>query len=216
MTDSGDGHDDIHDYLSRIASPIPDLTEVLSLLSAPLHALFLLPRNYEKYNTHPFKIAPENRDVAKRLPAIHSALLTHVLPVWYEQLVKDKHDVLVVQLFAPEPGLHYAGVVALAAYSSLTSHPLQDFCMPIMETLVKRYPIDVVYHLIFGKFSAIDSRKQVGTWEEFVRCAASLPTKVSNWAGRGDGRAVPKVLEIGNYFRGMCVQAEELVVSTGA
>ena len=215
MTDTNDDLDDIRAYLTRITSPVQGLDEVLSLLCAPLHALSLLPRTYEKYNTNPFRGAEvHSKNVSKRLPSIHSAFITHILPVWYENLVEEGHESLVLLLFSPNPSASpYAGVVALTAWTSLTSHHLQEFSIRILSSLAKRCPIDQVYRVIFNRTSTLDPRKRIGAWEEFIRCVSSLPSKVSNWAGEDQSRDVPEYLEAGYYYQSMCTQTVGLVAS---
>lgn len=218
MTDLEDDQDDIRTYLARLANPIPELADVISLLCAPLQVLDLLPRNYRNTSTTSFRRAPDRwKDVVKRLPAVHSAFISHVLPVWYEYLVKDRHHhQLVLQLFAPDSNhSQHSGIVAVTAYSSLISHPIQLFSIQTLAVLVKRYPIDNIYDIILGPTSSIEPRKQIAAWEECVRCIAALPAKVSNWMGTSSNGTVPREVETVYYQQELCRRTEHLITYIG-
>jgi hypothetical protein len=136
--------------------------------------------------------------------------------VWYPQLVEERHNDILLQLFAPEPvQSQYAGIVGLTAFTSLSSHPIRDFSVDLLSVLIKRYPVEVVYRLTSGKTSVVEYRMQTTTWEEYIRCIFSVPTKVSNWSSQHDGTSIPKDLEMGYFFKKLCVESEGLIAAIG-
>ncbi|KAI0318340.1 telomere length regulation protein-domain-containing protein [Amylostereum chailletii] len=200
----------VRNVISRLQSPVPDLSTLLGLLAGPLDALSLLPPIYRKYNTDPLLHASIN--IPRHLPALQRALLEHVAPTWGSTLVNENLMPLVQQYFVPDAFSYahpVAGQVSLYAYSVILSLPLRDYSVNLLARLTTAYPIDRLHTAIFGNKNSTVGQTTIA-WEDAVRYVISVPVKVANALA---GHAVPAELEQGAYFRNLCMRCEVLLAS---
>ncbi|KAH9946325.1 uncharacterized protein BXZ73DRAFT_86467 [Epithele typhae] len=186
----------VRDTIARFQTPSRPPT-LLALLAAPLGAIGLLPPRFRQHNTSP--IATGNFNVPR-----------HISP----ELTKNHSYELVEQFFCPDlmsfanPA---AGHIALYAYSTILSTPLNDYSVRLLAKLCKSYPIDVLHGIAYPDIGgpAPAGRHSV-TWEDCVRNAIAVPAKVANYMGdRGD---CPPELEHGQYFNDMSVRTERIIL----
>ncbi|KAI0816063.1 hypothetical protein BC628DRAFT_1150836, partial [Trametes gibbosa] len=205
----------IREVISRLQSPIPDLPTLLSLLTAPLASIGLLPPRFRVHDISP--LPPHAFDVARHAPLLQRALLEHVIPTWEPALTKEDAYELVEQYFSPD-SMSFASPaakqVALCAYSTIVSTALQDYAVRILAKLVKAYPVDVLYISQFSGASSAAHVRHAINWEDHVRNVVAVPTKVANFMG--ERRATPSSLEYGPYFADVSVRIERLVYTSRA
>ncbi|KAI3610448.1 telomeric dna binding protein [Moniliophthora roreri] len=178
----------IRNVVSQLNQPIPSTDVLLSLLTAPLAALHILPSQYAQYNANP--IPSETISVEKHLPQIQKAILEHILPTW-------SHDSHVNDL----SGLYfYSQSTALYAYEMLLSVPFTSHSVGLLTRLATEYSLDQLHSLCKGEFE----------WEECIRNVLTVPTKVANWCFTS-GQEIPKQLQIGVHFERACLSCEKLI-----
>ncbi|KAI0060825.1 hypothetical protein BV25DRAFT_1806725 [Artomyces pyxidatus] len=192
---------------------VSDLPTLLSLISAPLDCLGLLPPPYKHYNT--VLLAKEAFNTRRHLPLLQRAVLEHVLPTWEPTLSERGLLVLVEQYFVPDAfsyAIPSAGEVAIYAYSTVLSLALTTYSIGILARLSKSYPIDRIHTSVFSGTSKGSLPGQTTlAWEDAVKSVVSVPAKVANaLAGKGD---LPEGLEQGAYFQNLCLRTEILVAS---
>ncbi|KAL7283187.1 hypothetical protein ACG7TL_002613 [Trametes sanguinea] len=189
----------IQEVISRLQSPIPDLPTLLALLTAPLASIGLLPPRFTGYNTSP--ISHEALQVPRHAPLLQRALLENVLPTWEAVLIQEHAYELIEQYFCPD-AISFASPsarqLALYAYSTILSTAMQDYSLRLLAKLVKGYPIDVLYGILFSQSSDGSLGRHSITWEDCVRDVVAIPAKAANFSG--ERRDLPAVLEHGPYF----------------
>lgn len=200
----------IRDVIDRLQRPIPDLSNLLALLSSPLDCLGLLPPQFRGYNTEPL---PDGAVIiAKHIPAIQRALLEHVVPTW-DAVLEEQHAMLLLkQYFCPDSFSYTsqaAGDVVLLAYSTILSQPLTEFAIKMLARLATEYPLDRLHVAVFGTKRDQGSRRMVA-WEDCVRNVTVVPGKVANALA---GKEAPSGLEHGAYFNSLCARCEHLIAS---
>jgi len=206
-----------HQLLSAIQTPTPitDLTTLLTLLSAPLDALALLPPRYRHLLSENNTSLPDfNRNLIKYIPQIQHALLTNILPTWDTLLQENQASLLVEQYFCPDVIYNIRPVAAefaLCGYATLVSSALlPGQALILLERLVREYPLDRLFFSVFrDHVGEVEKVKKGVQWEDCVRNLCMIPAKVANaFAGKA-----PTVLENAVYFNGLSVRTEELIFS---
>ncbi|EKM82953.1 hypothetical protein AGABI1DRAFT_69024 [Agaricus bisporus var. burnettii JB137-S8] len=206
-----DIHDEAKDTITQLQHPIRDLQTLLSLLTAPLDALGILPPQFHKYNTHPL---PSNSiTIRKHVSLIQRALLEHVLPTWDVVLQDNKPDALhlITQYFCPDPfvsSLSVSGELALKAYETILTSQIGSHAINLLEHLAHQYPVDSLWTVIFSQSQ--DSAVKNVLWEDCVRDVVSVPAKVANAMAERSSE-IPLNLENGTYINGVCRRVEVLV-----
>ncbi|KAF8163004.1 telomeric DNA binding protein [Crassisporium funariophilum] len=208
---SQDSRAQIHQLLEDLRTPIPNVPTLLTLLSAPLSALNLLPPQFIPYNTRP--LPPHTLSIPKHIPQIQRVLLSHIAPTWDSVLAENHASSLLTQYFVPEafanPSIA-AGEVARAAYATLVSEaPMGRWAMGVLGRLAGEYPVDRMFRAVFA--GGGDGVVRGRGWEDCVRDLCMVPAKVANALGGGEG--VVGGLENGVYFDRMSVRCEELIWS---
>ena len=201
----------IRDTISRLQSPIPDLATLLRLLAAPLASIGLLPPRFRQYDISP--VSSAGFDVPRHISPLQRALLEHIIPTWEPSLLQEGRYELVEQYFCPDImsfASPAAGQVALYAYTTILSMPLNDHSVRLLAKLCKAYPIDVLHAVLYPGVgaSSVIGRHSV-SWEDCVRNIVAVPAKVANYTG---GRSdTPPALEQGTYFNNVSVRTESLI-----
>ncbi|KAH9901137.1 telomeric DNA binding protein [Cubamyces lactineus] len=200
----------IRETISRLQSPISDLQTLLPLLATPLASIGLLPPRFRKYEDS--SISPGVFDIPRYAPLYQRALLEHVLPAWERMLLQENAYTLIEQYFCPD-AMSFASPsarqIALYAYSTILSTPLQDYSVRLLAKLVKGYPIDVLHAILFSSSNTVPSGRHSISWEDCVRNVIAVPAKVANYMG--ERRDVPSVLEHGPYLTDVSIRTEHLV-----
>jgi telomere length regulation protein len=211
--DSADSRHQIHEFISKLHSPIADFQTLLILLSAPLSSLDLLPPPYHHLLSSTslgLETLSLNLIPRKHIPQIQRALLTNILPTWYPILQENNALELVEQYFCPNVisnARPIAGEIALLAYATLVSSAsLTEQAITLLEKLVVQYPIDRLFHAIFEGDKVVTRILQ---WEDCVRDLCTIPIKVANVFGG----QVPVLLENAVYFNNLSLKTETLVFS---
>ncbi|KAI5120573.1 hypothetical protein M0805_002523 [Coniferiporia weirii] len=204
----------IREAITRLQSPISDLTTLLPLLSAPLDAIGLLPPAFRRYNTQdlPFE-SKEHFQIIKHIPPIQTALLVNILPTWESPLRENKLEPIIYQYFCPDSffsATQSAREVALLTYAALLSSPLNQFSVGVLQLLSRQYPLDRLHSAIFSKGSSIAPQKRTNAWEDLARDLVSVPVKVANQLGTND---VPQGLRHLEYYNALCIRFESLISS---
>ena len=202
----------VSEAITRLQSPISDLPTLLSILCASLSAMGLLPPSFIKHNTAPF--AQNTFIIQKHLSPIQHALLTVVAPAWLPTLSEQHLEPLLLAHFAPDAILSSSPAAlytALGGYSTVLSTPLSAFSLTVLAVLAHTYPIDRLHAAIFSRDSLVPSHKRTQAWEDAVRDAASVPSRVANHARTG---FIPPELEPGTYYTTFCKRIVSLVASS--
>jgi len=198
----------IQEIIDQLQTPIPDFATLLSLLTAPLDALSLLPPQFLKHNKHP--LPPKNLNVKKYIPQFQHALLVHVQPTWEAVFEEHKAMILLEQYFCPD-GIHNvssaAGEIALLGYSTLVSTRITAWSIRLLARLVVEYPVDRLHNALFSRKDLDKATREVG-WEDCVKNICMVPGKVANALS---GRDIPLVLENAAYFNNLCARFEVLI-----
>jgi len=198
---------DIRQLVHDLQQPLPNLPALLARLSAPLDAIGLLPPRFRSHNVNP--IPSTSIKISIHIPAIQKALVEQVLPSWDVILEENESISLADQYFCPDlfsSASLAAGQVALNAYSTLMTLPLNKHSLRLLCRLSKEYPIDRLHKCIF---SGVDDAKKNLQWEDCVQVVVSVPAKVANYiAGNGE---IPTPLEHKSYFNGLCIRCETLI-----
>ncbi|KIK59730.1 hypothetical protein GYMLUDRAFT_44166 [Collybiopsis luxurians FD-317 M1] len=200
---------EVRQVIHQLQHPISDYSTLLSLLSAPLHSLSLLPPIFTQYNLSP--LPSGSIRTAVHVPLLQRALLEHVLPTWDSGL-KDNHNLsLLDQYFCPDSftfASPAAGDVALLAYSTILSLPFTDHSLRLLTRLSREYPIDRLHTSIFSQKDSVVKLNR--TWEDCVQNVVSVPAKVGNYCGTRK-LETPPLLEHGTYFNNLSVRCEHLI-----
>ncbi len=222
-----DNQDQIKEIITQLQRTIENVQALLSLLTAPLDSLGILPPQFRKYNTNP--LAPHSVNVLKHIPPIQTALLEHILPTWDTVLRGHKPNAthLVKQYFCPDSfvnALPVSGDLALKGYETILTGKLSPEGIKLLESITKDYPIDRLWTAVFGgTISTLrtnsaqkdrDPAVRSLMWEDCVRDIVSIPAKVANAIGsHGDGRKldIPTLLENGLFLNEVCTRVEVLV-----
>ncbi|KAK7043631.1 telomere binding protein [Paramarasmius palmivorus] len=177
----------IRDVISQLNQPISSLDSLLSLLTAPLAALHLLPAQYACYNINPVEHIDQ-----KHVTQIQKALIEHILPTWDQ----EEHVLELVDLYFLSPP------TASHAYATLLSIPFTSYSIRFLARLADQYPLDRLSQ----------HRTKEWEWEECIRNLLAVPTKVANWcfAQKVD---IPSQLEFGPYFGQVCLSCERLIAN---
>ena len=202
----------IRETISRLQQPVPDQSELLALLCAPLSAVRLLPPVYHKYNTRPYT-NPNDAKLFKSIPGLQSALLETVIPAWFDNLKEHKLESILFQYFCPDvffSASDAAVLITVFAYSSLMDLPLGDFSLEALTRLSRLYPIDRLHSVVFSRPTIIPVHTKQTIWEDLIRSLISVPAKVANARGLQD---VPEDLLPRQYYSRLCTRLEELVAS---
>ncbi|KAF4603911.1 telomere binding protein [Pleurotus pulmonarius] len=216
------GLDQVRDIIQRLQAPVPDLPTVLALLSAPLAALGLLPPRFRGHNQNAL---PEGAfKLGRHIPSIQEAILLKIVPTWEQVLQENDALLLADQYFCPDSfwcATDEAGHVALLAYSTLLSTPLNAYSLRLLTRLTREYPIDRLFQAVFvlkGSKSALSTheyQKRSIQWEDCVQNIISVPAKAAN-AALASKIAVPELLEHGAYLNNLCIRCEQLIYSLSA
>ncbi|KAI0035955.1 telomere length regulation protein-domain-containing protein [Vararia minispora EC-137] len=204
--DQLDASSQIQDLINRLRSPIPDLPTLLSLLTAPLDCLSILPPRFHQYKA--ITLPPDAFRTSRHVPLIQRALLEHVTPAWKPALDEANMMALVDQYFVPDAFMNAtpsAGQVSMHAYSTLLSLPFNDYSLSLLTRLSTSYPVDRLYTSIYGTGSSVRAGY---LWEDAIRNVLSVPAKVANAL---EGRNIPPELEQGQYFRNLSIRTEILL-----
>ncbi|KAI0336269.1 telomeric DNA binding protein [Cubamyces sp. BRFM 1775] len=200
----------IREVISRLQSPISDLQTLLSLLATPLASIGLLPPRFRNYEDS--SIPPGAFNIPRHAPPLQRALLEHVLPTWERVLVQENAYTLIEQYFCPD-AMSFASPsarqIALYAYSTILSTPLQDYSVHLLAKLVKGYPIDVLHSILLPHSSQVPSGRHSISWEDCVRNVVAVPAKVANYMG--ERRDIPPMLEHGPYYTDVSIRMEHLI-----
>ncbi|EIW85236.1 hypothetical protein CONPUDRAFT_98109 [Coniophora puteana RWD-64-598 SS2] len=202
----------IKDVINRLQEPVPDLPTLLDLLCGPLDALHLLPPPFRIYCVH--AISNDVPAVVKHLPALQRAILQVVFPTWDQVLLDENAVLLAMQYFCPDAfffALDTAGAVALHAFSTILSCPIDKFSVRILSRLAKEYPIDRLHAAVFAKPGAScgPSRYSID-WDDCLKNYFAIPSKVANAL---EGHGLPQELEFTTYMIQACVRTEVLIYS---
>lgn len=215
VMDAAKAQNQIHEFISKLQSPITEFQNLLCLLSAPLHTLGLLPPRYHQLPSGTSSVQKSsslNFVPRKHLPQIQRVLLTIILPTWYPILQENDALQLVEQYFCPDAIYNtrpISGEIALLAYASLVSSTsLTKQALDLLQKLVVQYPVDRLFHAVFDGENDNTVRRSV-RWEDCVRDLCAIPAKVANVFGG----QVPKSLENAVYFNALSVRTEILIFS---
>jgi telomere length regulation protein len=212
MTSAEDASSPIREVIRRLQSPVPDISELLTLLSTPLDSLGLLPPQYRKYNTRPLP-ATQGINISRHVPIIQQTLLEHIYPNWESSLAELKALPLLEQYFCPDVFSFASPVSAnlvLLAYSTILSFALTEISIRLLVRLTDEYPVDRLHPSIFASSDDLAHPKQTLNWEEYIKNICSVPAKVANALGPR-GSVVPSTLEHGTYFSRFSRRCECLI-----
>ncbi|KAF5365587.1 hypothetical protein D9758_003192 [Tetrapyrgos nigripes] len=199
---------DIRQCVHDLQQPITEFSTLLSLLSAPLDAIGLLQPQFRIHNVNPI----QSFKVITHVSSIQKALIEHILPTWEAVLEENNSIGLSYQYFCPDlfsSATSAAGQVALLAYSTLTSLPLNKHSLYLLSRLSKEYPINRIHAVIFTGSDSVAKRNL--DWEDCVQIVMSVPTKVANSIARNG--EIPPSLEYKSYFDQIFVHCETLIWS---
>lgn len=190
--------DDVKQILDTLQSPISDLETLLISLARPLESIGLLQTQFQRYALQ--KLPKGAFNIPKHLPVIQRALLQSILPSWENTLHEGDALKIADQFFCPIPStLQNAVRVALEAYTTILSTPFDTLSVRYLSQLTRSYPIQTLFDYVFDSNPPNTAAIR---WEDCVRAAISVPTKVANFCGRG--HPVPENLQYGTYITNLC------------
>lgn len=204
----------IQNILEQLRAQVSDLQTLLSLLSAPLDSLGLLPPQFRRHNVQP--ITPGILNIKKHIPQLQRILLQNIVPTWDTRLAENNATLLLDQYFCPDNfsnALPAAGEVAILAYSTLVSSQMTEYSLRSLERLSVEYPVDRLHTATFTHID-FDKDARDAEWEDCVRDLCMVPAKVSN--SLGATRALPLRLENGVYFNNLSARCEQLIFTLSA
>jgi telomere length regulation protein len=205
----GNEDDAAREIIERLKRPIEDVDTLLHLLFVPLQALGILPVQYQHYVKT--SLRSESFVIAKHVPLIQVALLQHVLPSWETELARSSLLSVIDLWFCPEilPLREVYGEIALHAYTSLLSTPLDAPSIRYFARLRELYPAERIHDVVFHR-SAIDDARRQRDWEDHLQILTTGPAKIAN-ASATRKLTVPSSLDHGPYFDSLCVSLEKLI-----
>lgn len=202
----------MHRIISQLNADVADRSTLLALLAAPLESLQLLAPQYRQLNNSGIVLMQSN--VLKNISSIQKIILEKIAPTWLHELQLNTQHLLLDQYFCPDSfafASPNARRVALDAYSTLLSLPLNEYSIYLLNRLIREYPIDRLYSLIFSGHSGYSSVKAMTVWEDCVQNLVSIPAKVANsLAGK---HKLPESLEHGLFFNRLSLRVASLVDS---
>lgn len=217
MSEDHESHsiESIKDLTLQLQNPISDLPHLLSLLVIPLESMGLLPPAYRSYLKNNEKSNFKKCfQLYKHLPLIQSAILNQIIPTWTSVFQEQRLDQLLIQYFSPEDtslsAKETSGEVALCAYSTLLSCPLQSFTVNILQKLVDKFPINRIFSVIYSRSSGIALHRRPIIWEDTVRVILSIPSKIANF---NKNVSTSEVLEYDYFFSKICLRLESIISS---
>jgi telomere length regulation protein len=207
---SENNNDNVREIVGQLRSgKVKELDVLLSLLSAPLEALGLLPPDGKQYVSSANRLAPGTVIVARHIPSLQLAIAEHILPIWEHELAAQDRLHVIDTYFTS------TGEVALHAYATLLSLPVTSPTLRLLCGLVDRYPIDKLHTTIFVGFG-LDAPRRTRAWEDTIRTLTAIPGKVANAAASGSIPSIPPVFEQGPFYERVCVATEALSASLSA
>ncbi|KAJ4001371.1 telomere length regulation protein-domain-containing protein [Lentinula boryana] len=203
---------EVRNLIHNLQHPVSDFSTLLSLITAPLDCLSLLPPNIRRYNVNPLPSSSVRTSV--HIPLLQRALLQHILPIWDSELKEQESLSVLDQYFCPDLFLSassVAGDIAVIAYATIISLPFTDHSIRLLTRLSKEYPLDRLHSSIFSrKDSSIKLNQE---WEDCIQNVVAVPAKVGNYCGTRN-LAVPASLEHGKYFNNLSVRCEALILTS--
>lgn len=198
----------LQDVIERLGTPVTDIHELLPLLCVPLNSIGHLPPQYRRFAT--LTLSNNAGPVTKVFPVLQHILLEKILPVWGNVFEEEGCTPLVQQYFCPDACVNAtlaAGDVALCAYPSILSHPLNQYSVDLLLKLAREYPIDRLY----GAITTIpDMARRSVAWDECLRDVFAIPSKVANALS---GRDIPSQLGMPDYIDDLCLRCDALLHS---
>lgn len=197
--------DDVKQILDSLQSPIPDLETLLNLLARPLDSIGLLQTRFQKYVSE--KLPKGSFSIPKHLPVIQRALLQNILPSWDDALHEENALDIAGGFLCPMPSSSQNAILtALEAYTTILSTPFNTFSIRYLSELTRSYHIQLLFDGVFDSNSPDIASIR---WEDCVRAAISLPTKVANFCGYE--HSVPGNLQYDTYVSNLCSHTEEII-----
>lgn len=200
--------------LSKLSQPITDVDDLVETLKAPLDALGISPPLQKPLVS---ELQPERRSTApspqtiRLVASIQNAILTNVVPSWDTPLHEQGHDFalnIIEQYFCPRlspqsttvskaaPSSSTTYEIALSAYSVLlaSTDKMPLFSLRILSRLLEEFSVESMYTCLFlgadGTRKGDDEARRMLDWEQFVKVAGSLASRVAN-ATEGKQEGVP-------------------------
>ena len=200
---------DARDILRNLRAPIADVDALLALLGPPLNAFGLVPRGTRL----PIHGASFDRTaIASIFPELQRAVLVDIAPVWQSALRGAGYDQLLDQFFCPVAvaARGHGECVAVLAYSTLLSNPLDTWGLAMLEQVCNAYSLSDLYWGVFSGPLWTTISQQTLTWEDLVRFIPTVPARVANALG---GKNCPPALEYTPFNRRLCLEFHDLVDS---
>lgn len=197
--------------LSRLSQPITDVDDLVDTLKIPLDALGIPPPSQKSLIFEPQlerKQSLPSSQAIRLVASIQHAILTNVVPSWDVPLREQRYDFalsLIEQYFCPgsstpsalEPKSTFSNTsfeLALSAYSVLLvgTESMSSFSLRVLSRLLTEFPADSIYAYLLlrkdGSSRTEDEGRRLLDWEQFVKIAGSLDSRVANATqGRDDG-----------------------------
>ncbi|KAJ3844507.1 telomere length regulation protein-domain-containing protein [Lentinula raphanica] len=209
MDVSSSHESEVRRLIDNLQHPVSDYATLLSLITAPLDCLSLLPPRFRQYNVNPLPSGSIRTSV--HIPLFQRVLLQHIFPTWDSEIQQQDDLSVLDQYFCPDIFLSassVAGEIATLAYGTILSLLFTDHSMRLLARLSKEYPIDRLHHYIFSRQDSPIKLNQV--WEDCIQNVVAVPAKVGNYCG-SKKLEVPSSLRHGRYFNDLSVRCEVLV-----
>ncbi|KAJ4488144.1 telomere length regulation protein-domain-containing protein [Lentinula aciculospora] len=203
---------EVRNLINAIQHPVSDISTLLSLITAPLDCLRILPPIFRRYNVNPLPSGSIKTSV--HIPLLQRALLQHVLANWGLELEKQGNLSLLDQYFCPDLfsfASTVAGDVAVLAFATILSLPFTDHSIRLLARLSKEYPVDRLHSSIFSQKGS--SVKLDQKWEDCIQNVVAVPAKVGNYCGTRN-LDVPVFLRHGDYFNNLSLRCESLIYAS--
>ncbi|KAG9079914.1 telomere binding protein, partial [Ceratobasidium sp. 370] len=192
----------IHDVISQLRQPVSSLELLEDILHAPLVSLRISSKS-----TGSLRLAtpPSTRQLA----TLQTTILAHVYPTWGDQTrLSDSYFV------PPKSGLNGPAsegtrALVLGSLMVLSTPPLSNFAVLLLEKLVRTYSLDEI-----SDIAAIEEKEGHIIWDRMLSVWMSIPGKVANalfGSGTSKGQDVPDALSFEEFGTQTCLASERIV-----
>ena len=220
---SSDASSALKELRDALRGTIPDTDSFVFLLSAALQSVHL----------HPTSIPPSSIDsealkaLRRFLPIVQSLLISNAIPTFLPALDQKQRDLLDRFFCPPKPTtvtsshLNLVRTVALQSYLTLSellssqskqgvTPNAREYVLKIVARLAGEYSIDQLYWAVWGSAEGVREDRGANelAWEDVMKAACGLPSKVANavgrWKAEGWDGEVPEALVPRSAYTPLC------------
>ncbi|KAG8697899.1 telomere binding protein [Ceratobasidium sp. 395] len=191
------------EIITRLRQPVSSLTELEELLTAPLISLRV---NVPKPKGSIYLTSPPT---ARQIATLQSVILTYVYPTWESQT--NLPDLYFVPTTSSADIQSHEGIrtLVLGSLPILTTPPLSNFAIHLLEKLVAAYDLDEIWQI-----TRTGEREGQTGWDRALAAWMGIPGKVANALlapDIGQKQDIPSSLEFGEFTTRTCLASERIM-----